>query len=263
MEEEKPDAVLIGEVWEDGSNKIAYDRRRRYLLGRETHGLMNYPFRTAAIDWLLGGDAAAFRERMEELRENYPSPAFYSAMNFLGTHDTARILTLLAGEPVPESKSQRAAACLSPAGYRRAAARLRLGALLLYAFPGSPTVYYGDEAGMQGYEDPLNRRTYPWGREDGALLAWYQRLGQVRRERPSLQTGRLRYLFAQGGGLVLERRTEGDVTVAALNAGEEALDLTLPWVGTMATDAMTGQQFLAVEGRVHLTLPPMGGVLLV
>lgn len=263
MEEEKPDAVLIGEVWEDGSNKIAYDRRRRYLLGRETHGLMNYPFRTAAIDWLLGGDAAAFRERMEELRENYPSPAFYSAMNFLGTHDTARILTLLAGEPVPESRSQRAAACLSPAGYRRAAARLRLGALLLYAFPGSPTVYYGDEAGMQGYEDPLNRRTYPWGREDAALLAWYRRLGQVRRERPSLQTGSLRYLFAQEGGLVLERRTEGDVTVAALNAGEEALELTLPWAGAVAEDAMTGQQFLAVEGRVHLTLPPMGGVLLV
>ena len=224
---------------------------------------MNYPFRTAAIDWLLGGDAAAFRERMEELRENYPSPAFYCAMNFLGTHDTARILTLLAGEPVPESKSQRAAACLSPTGYRRAAARLRLGALLLYAFPGSPTVYYGDEAGMQGYEDPLNRRTYPWGREDTALLAWYRRLGQVRRERPSLQTGSLRYLFAQGSGLVLERRAERDVTVAALNAGEEALELTLPWVGAVATDTMSGQQFLAVEGRVHLTLPPMAGVLLV
>lgn len=99
---------------------------------------------------------------------------------------------------MPESKSQRAAACLSPAGYRRAAARLRLGALLLYAFPGSPTVYYGDEAGMQGYEDPLNRRTYPWGREDAALLAWYRRLGQVRRERPSLQTGSLRYLLPKG-----------------------------------------------------------------
>ena len=263
MDAEKPGGYLLGEVWEDGSNKIAYDRRRRYLLGRETHGLMNYPFRTAAIDWLLGGDAAAFRERMEELRENYPSPAFYSAMNFLGTHDTARVLTLLAGEPVPESRSQRAAACLSPAGYRQAAARLRLGALLLYAFPGSPTVYYGDEAGMQGYEDPLNRRTYPWGREDAALLAWYRQLGQVRRERPSLQTGSLRYLFAQGGGLVLERRAEKDVTVAALNAGEEALELTLPWAGAVATDAMSGQQFLAVEGRVHLTLPPMAGVLLV
>ena len=263
MEEEKPGAVLIGEVWEDGSNKIAYDRRRRYLLGRETHGLMNYPFRTAALAWLLGGDAGAFREIMEEIREHYPSPAFYSAMNFLGTHDTPRILTLLGGEPVPESKEARAEARLSPAGYRLARQRLMLGALLLYAFPGSPTVYYGDEAGMQGYEDPLNRRTYPWGQEDESLLAWYRRLGQLRRERLSLQVGKIRYLYAAGGGLVLERRAEAEVTVAALNAGAEDMESAIPWAGALATDAMTGQQFLAADGIVRLTLPGRSGVLLI
>ena len=263
MEEEKPGAVLIGEVWEDGSNKIAYDRRRRYLLGRETHGLMNYPFRTAALAWLLGGDAGAFRESMEEIREHYPSPAFYSAMNFLGTHDTPRILTLLGGEPVPESKEARAEARLSSAGYRLARQRLMLGALLLYAFPGSPTVYYGDEAGMQGYEDPLNRRTYPWGQEDESLSAWYRRLGQLRRERLSLQVGKIRYLYAAGGGLVLERRAEAEVTVAALNAGAEDLESAIPWAGALATDAMTGQQFLAADGIVRLTLPGRSGVLLI
>ena len=263
MEEEKPGAVLIGEVWEDGSNKIAYDRRRRYLLGRETHGLMNYPFRTAALAWLLGGDAGAFRESMEEIREHYPSPAFYSAMNFLGTHDTPRILTLLGGDPVPESKEARAEARLSTASYRLARQRLMLGTLLLYAFPGSPTVYYGDEAGMQGYEDPLNRRTYPWGQEDESLLAWYRRLGQLRRERLSLQVGKIRYLYAAGGGLVLERRAEAEVTVAALNAGAEDLESAIPWAGALATDAMTGQQFLAAEGIVRLTLPGRSGVLLI
>lgn len=263
MEEEKPGAVLIGEVWEDGSNKIAYDRRRRYLLGRETHGLMNYPFRTAALTWLLGGDAGAFRESMEEIREHYPSPAFYSAMNFLGTHDTPRILTLLGGEPVPESKEARAEAHLSPAEYRLARQRLMLGTLLLYAFPGSPTVYYGDEAGMQGYEDPLNRRTYPWGQEDESLLAWYRRLGQLRRERLSLQVGKIRYLYAAGGGLVLERRAEAEVTVAALNAGAEDLESAIPWASALATDAMTGQQFLAADGIVRLTLPGRSGVLLI
>ena len=263
MEEEKPGAVLIGEVWEDGSNKIAYDRRRRYLLGRETHGLMNYPFRTAALAWLLGGDAGAFRESMEEIREHYPSPAFYSAMNFLGTHDTPRILTLLGGEPVPESKEARAETRLSPAGYRLARQRLMLGTLLLYAFPGSPTVYYGDEAGMQGYEDPLNRRTYPWGQEDESLSAWYRRLGQLRRERLSLQVGQIRYLYAAGGGLVLERRAEAEVTVAALNAGAEDLEPAIPWAGALATDAMTGQQFLAADGIVRLTLPGRSGVLLI
>ena len=229
MEEEKSDALLIGEVWEDGSNKIAYDRRRRYLLGSETHGLMNYPFRTAALQWLCGGDASDFRESMETLRENYPPDAYYSAMNFLSTHDTPRILTLLGGEPVPEDKPGRAAARLSPAGYELARRRLMLGAMLLYAFPGSPTVSYGDEAGVQGYEDPLNRRTYPWGQEDERLLAWYRKLGALRCSRPSLQQGGISYPLAAGGGLAVRRCCGSEVTVAVMNAGAESLGVHLPW----------------------------------
>ena len=263
MDAEKPDCLLLGEVWEDGSNKIAYDRRRKYLLGRETHGLMNYPFRTAALDWLCGGDAAAFRESMEQLRENYPSPAFYSAMNFLSTHDTPRILTLLGGEPTPADKAERAAAQLSPAGRELARRRLMLGALLLYAFPGSPTVYYGDEAGMEGYEDPLNRRTFPWGQEDEGLLRWYRRLGQLRGGRLSLQQGDICYLYADGSGLALRRQWDGEVTTAAMNSGKEPLTMTLSWPHPIATDAMTGQQFLADHGAVRLILPPVSGVLLV
>ena len=263
MDAEKPDCLLLGEVWEDGSNKIAYDRRRKYLLGRETHGLMNYPFRTAALDWLCGGDAAAFRESMEQLRENYPSPAFYSAMNFLSTHDTPRILTLLGGEPTPADKAERAAARLSPAGRELARRRLMLGALLLYTFPGSPTVYYGDEAGMEGYEDPLNRRTFPWGQEDEGLLRWYRRLGQLRGGRPSLQRGDICYLYADGSGLALRRQWDSEVTTAAMNSGKEPLTMTLSWPHPIATDAMTGQQFLADHGTVRLILPPVSGVLLV
>ncbi len=263
MDAEKPDCLLLGEVWEDGSNKIAYDRRRKYLLGRETHGLMNYPFRTAALDWLCGGDAAAFRESMEQLRENYPSPAFYSAMNFLSTHDTPRILTLLGGEPTPADKAERAAAQLSPAGRELARRRLMLGALLLYTFPGSPTVYYGDEAGMEGYEDPLNRRAFPWGAEDEELLRWYRKLGQLRGGRPSLQRGDICYLYADGSGLALRRQWDSEVTTAAMNSGKEPLTMTLSWPHPIATDAMTGQQFLADHGTVRLILPPVSGVLLV
>ena len=263
MEEEKCDALLIGEVREDGSNKIAYDRRRRYLLGSETHGLMNYPFRTAALQWLCGGDASDFRESMETLRENYPPDAYYSAMNFLSTHDTPRILTLLGGEPVPEDKPGRAAARLSPAGYELARRRLMVGAMLLYAFPGSPTVYYGDEAGVQGYEDPLNRRTYPWGQEDERLLAWYRKLGALRCSRPSLQQGGISYPLAAGGGLAVRRCCGSEVTVAVMNAGAESLEVHLPWSGTIATDAMTGQQFLTEGGVLRLSLPGISGVLLI
>ncbi len=229
IEDEKPDGYLLGEVWEDGSNKVAYSQRRRYLLGRETHGLMNYPLRTALLRWLGGGDAAEFRESMETLRANYPPAAFYGAMNFLGTHDTPRILTLLGAEHIPAAKEERAAYALSPAQLARGKARLRLAGMLLYGFPGSPTLFYGDEAGMQGFEDPLNRGTYPWGREDTGLLDFFRALGRLRKERRSLQSGSLTYIYAQGGGLVITREHEGETTMVALNAGDEALTLTLPW----------------------------------
>lgn len=263
MESEKPDSFLLGEVWEDGSNKIAYSHRRRYLLGRETHGLMNYPFRTAALAWLRGGDASDFRRDMEEIRENYPPAAFHSGLNILGTHDTPRLLTMLGAARTPESKDDRAAYRLSPEELDMGLARLRLGALLLYSFPGSPTVFYGDEAGMQGFEDPLNRGTYPWGQEDSSLLVYFCQLGTLRKQRLSLQCGDISYLYAVGGGLVLRRQSGDEVTVAAMNAGMQPLELSIPWAGALAKDAMTGQQFFARNGMLRLTLPPVGGVLLV
>lgn len=263
IEDEKPDGYLLGEVWEDGSNKVAYSQRRRYLLGRETHGLMNYPLRTALLRWLGGGDAAEFRESMETLRANYPPTAFYGAMNFLGTHDTPRILTLLGAEHIPAAKEERAAFALSPAQLARGRAKLRLAGMLLYGFPGSPTLFYGDEAGMQGFEDPLNRGTYPWGREDTGLLDFFRALGRLRKERRSLQSGSLTYIYAQGGGLVITREHEGETTMVALNAGDEALTLTLPWPRGTAEDGLTGQRFLAVNGQLRLSLPPLDGVVLI
>ena len=263
IEDEKPDGYLLGEVWEDGSNKVAYSQRRRYLLGRETHGLMNYPLRTALLRWLGGGDAAEFRESMETLRANYPPAAFYGAMNFLGTHDTPRILTLLGAEHIPAAKEERAAFALSPAQLARGRAKLRLAGMLLYGFPGSPTLFYGDEAGMQGFEDPLNRGTYPWGQEDTGLLDFFCALGRLRKERRSLQSGSLTYIYAQGGGLVITREHEGETTMVALNAGNEALTLTLPWPRGTAEDGLTGQRFLAVNGQLRLSLPPLDGVVLI
>lgn len=264
LQEESSDNYLLGEVWEDGSNKIAYSRRRRYLLGSETHGLMNYPFRTAAIEWLLGGDAAHFRDVMETLRENYPPAAFYGSMNFLGTHDTPRILTLLGvctDAPVA-TRDQRVAYRLSPDELSLGLMRLRLGAILLYTFPGSPTVFYGDEVGMQGFEDPFNRGTFPWGQENFTLLAFYQKLGKLRKERISLQRGDISYLCAQDGALLFQRKGGEQVTIIALNAGTEPVTLSFPFSGALVTDALSEQRFLCRGGSVCLTLPPLDGMIL-
>ena len=263
MDQEKPDSFLLGEVWEDGSNKIAYSRRRRYLLGRETHGLMNYPLRTATLDYIRGGSAAAFRDTMEEQRENYPPAAFHSGLNILGTHDTPRILTLLGADAIPDSKEARAAYHLSPENRRLAVRRLTLAAMLLYTFPGSPTLDYGDEAGMEGFEDPMNRRGYPWGREDQRLLALYRTLGRLRKERRSLQSGDITYLTADGGLLIYCRTLDGERTYTALNTGDTTRTVTLPWENDFATDAVSMQRFWVRNGTLRIDLPPCDGVVLI
>ena len=262
MEEEKADAFLLGEVWEDGSNKIAYSKRRRYLLGRETHGLMNYPLRTATLRYLRGGRAEDFREAMETVRENYPKPAFYSGLNILGTHDTPRILTALGEDGVPSDKLERAAYRLSPERLELAMARLKMAALLLYAFPGSPTLYYGDEAGMEGFEDPMNRRTFPWGRENQELQTLFKALGALREARPSLRQGDIRYIGAEGAILVFERTLDGERTVIALNAGDTEWEIELPWETAFAKELLSFQNFWARDGRIRLSLPPRSGVIL-
>ena len=261
MEETKPGSVLLGEVWEDGTTKIAYSQRRRYLLGRETHSLMNYPFRAAALLYLRGGDAAEFCESMETIRENYPAPAFTSAMNFLGTHDTARVLSLLGEAQSPATKAERAVFRLSPEEERLGKERWKLAAALLYAFPGSPMLYYGDEAGAQGLEDPFCRGCYPWGQEDGELLAWFRLLGRLRK-RPSLRRGDLTWLYAGGPLLAFRRQTEEETTVAVFNADGSTHPLTLPWEGLEARDLLSGQCFAAWDGRVELQLPPRTALLL-
>ncbi|MBQ9459473.1 MAG: alpha-glucosidase C-terminal domain-containing protein [Oscillospiraceae bacterium] len=264
MEQDFPDAYLLGEVWEDGSNKIAYSTRRKYLLGRQTHGLMNYPFRNALLGYLLGGRAEDFREAMETLRENYPPAAFYGAMNFLGTHDTPRILTVLGYRGTwPQSREERARIALNAAERFRAVKLLKLAALVMFAFPGSPTIYYGDEAGMQGFEDPFNRATYPWGREDHELISFFARLGALRLERASLQSGGVEYVAAQGPVLAFCRREGSEVSLAVCNAGDKEERLTLPWHGDAALDALTGERFRAFGGLLHLTLEPTDGALLI
>jgi glycosidase len=262
---EKPDAVVIGEVWEDASTKISYDCRRRYLLGRELDGVMNYPLRDALLGYLLGGDAARFRDELETLRENYPKPAFYSLMNILGTHDTPRALTVLGAEG-PEyqlPRGERAAFRLPPEARARAVRRLKIAALLQFSFPGSPCVYYGDEAGLEGFEDPFNRRGFPWGREEPELVSWYARLGALRNRSQALQAGDLEYLRAEGRILAFARTAGGERAVALANAGPEPAVFTTPWKGQTAADAMTGVRYPVKEGTLTVELPALTGMLLV
>lgn len=167
------DPVLIGEVWEDASNKISYSVRREYLMGRELHGVMNYPFKEAILRYLTRQIRAEDIYRiMMSLKENYPREAFYASFNFLGTHDTPRVRTEL-GET----------------------GKLRLAAVMLMTLPGVPCIYYGDEAGLTGERDPYNRATYPWGREDPEIMAIYRGAIALRKSSKAFTEGEFRPFF--------------------------------------------------------------------
>ena len=259
---EKPDAVIIGEVWEDGSTKVAYGVRRKHILGGHCDGLMNYPLRSAILSFFQGGGGEAFVKGMETIRENYPAFAFYSSMNSLDTHDTPRFLTLLGagGEYRDQSREWRAGFTLSPKQLNRGRKLLKAAALLLFCFPGSPTVYYGDEVGMEGFEDPFNRQTYPWGYEDQELLEWYRALGRLRGQRPALRRGGIRYVCGRGPLLAFVRESEEERLLCAFNAGKEKQTFV---VEEERLCPVLGQVEAAqVDGVCEITLPPRSGAVL-
>ncbi|MFW5999696.1 MAG: 4-alpha-glucanotransferase [Halanaerobiaceae bacterium] len=181
LKEQNPDSVLLGEVWEDASNKISYDRRRSYLLGGELDATTGYPFRRVALDFIRGKkDSEAVHRNLKTLQENYPETHFHSQVTLLGSHDVPRILTELRdiyGEKAEE--------------------KLKLLVLWQMTFPGSPLIYYGDEAGVTGGEDPENRKTYPWGNENEDLLEWYRELTALRTYFDLFQNGEWHSLFPE------------------------------------------------------------------
>ncbi len=206
IREIKPDALLIGEVWEDASNKYAYGIRRRYFVDGVLDSCMNYPFRTAIVDFIRDrDDGRAFRERIMTVAENYPPQVLACNMNLLGTHDTMRILTALVDD-FDGTRAEKARRKLSPSQRVLARERLLMASFLQYMLPGAPSVYYGDEALMEGYKDPFNRRTYPWGREDLELIKHFRQLGAVRKERAVLRTGNISFFHAGDGILGFSRK---------------------------------------------------------
>ena len=205
----KPDALLMGEVWEDASSKIAYGRRRTYFTNGELDSIMNYPFRTAIINFMRGWDGgAALRETVMSIAENYPPQVLACSMNLLGTHDTPRILTALVDD-FDGPREEKAARHLSRHQMEVARERLLMASFLQFTLPGSPCIYYGDEASMEGYKDPFNRRPFPWGREDRELQEHYSRLGRLRKDQIALRLGDIQFFQAADKHLGFTRSYEG------------------------------------------------------
>ncbi len=229
VKSEDPQALILGEVWEDASNKISYDVRRQYLQGYELDSVMNYPLKNAIIHFARTGRTDELRETIAMLRDNYPKQTLDCLMNILGTHDTPRILTVMGGKQCAD-KEEMARTALSEDERNRAERLVRLAAVLQYTLPGVPCIYYGDEVGMEGYMDPFCRGCFPWDKQEGSLSAFYRRLGEIRTElapRPFID-GEYEELFADAGCLVFARSTKEQSVYVYCNPSTNRYTLHLP-----------------------------------
>ncbi len=239
---EKADAMILGEVWEDASNKISYGNRRRYLLGGQLDSVMNYPFRNAILHFVISGEAERFFPLVLSVLEHYPPGTIHTLLNPLGTHDTVRVLTELGGV-APDPVARRSPPLTAP--QREHALRLlRLAAVLQYCLPGNPCVYYGDEAGLEGGADPFNRGCYPWGEEDEALLMFYRSLGGLRKEHTVLRDGVFTHLSAAQGCIAFARESEDERLLLLCNRNPHPISYHLPtrWQSAAPVAPFTREQ---------------------
>lgn len=218
------DAVVIGEVWEDASNKIAYSTRRKYFQGEELDSVMNYPLKDAIINFVVSGNTSLLRRTVGMLLDHYPKCVLDSLMNILGTHDTVRVLTALGGV-CAYNKEEMAVLKLSAEQRAAATERLKIAAILLYTFFGVPCIYYGDEIGMEGYSDPFCRKPFAWDLIDEDILSHYRWLGELRSRYTVFRDGDYRELYHDDNCIVFERRKGKEAVITVANLGNNKYTL--------------------------------------
>ena len=205
------DAPIIGEVWEDAVIKRSYGARRGYALGSALDSVMNYPLRSAVLKFMHGRiDAYDLRDFLIGQQMNYPKPLYYSLMNLLGSHDVARLRNALATEKDLRrlSREEQMSVVFTPEAMDEALILERVCATLQFSLPGVPSIYYGDEQGMEGIGDPFNRRPFTEG--DRCLHDYYAELGRLRNSAPALSVGQA--VFAADSAdvlLILRYITDG------------------------------------------------------
>ena len=238
----EPDCYIVGEIWTEAAH---------YLDGDRFDAVMNYPFRTAAIEFLgkpegQGIDAEAFDRLLGRLRACYPEPALRVQFNLLGSHDTERLKTAAGGE----------------------AQRVKLLMSLAFAYPGAPALYYGDEVGLEGGKDPGCRGTYPWdeARQDRGIRDHVSRLARARAAEPALRRGSFLPLLAEGRQYAFARQPEsgepGRSVVVVLNASSReaaiAVSVSDPWPRACAARDLLGPREAPIrQGRLEARLGPL------
>lgn len=251
VKDENSDAVIIGEVWEDATTKLAYGERRRYLLGEQLDSVMNYPFADAVLNFVKFANADAFIDSVMSIIEKYPPQVTNVLMNLIGTHDTERAITRLAGENCEGYGRhwQHEHNKLSDYDYYRGVSMMKIASLIQYTLPGVPSLYYGDEIGMQGMKDPFNRACMDWYEPNTELHRWYKRLGEIRRGCKAFERGSFVPVYCSYKTVVYLRSGDNNEVLVAVNLDENAVDIN---VGSRWDNAYYFFESTVQNGNLHL-----------
>ncbi len=236
------EAFIVGEVWENASNKFSYGILKKYFLGNQLDSVTNYPLKDAIIDYVRTGDCSILNYTINYIIEKYPPQTISCLMNILGTHDTARILTVLGSEKTPESRIERAEYRLNDEEKRKGIQLLKIASLLQFTLPGIPCIYYGDEAGVEGFEDPFNRACFPWGNENAEILAHYKFLS-VLRESKLFANGKYKNVINDKEVFAFERYDECERIIIAANMSEEDVTLNIAESMVQHSSGKVGRTF--------------------
>lgn len=221
------DSLIIGEVWEDASNKYSYDKLKEYFCGKQLDSVTNYPLRYGIIEYVKNKDCTLLYIAMNKIMETYPFHTVSCLMNILGTHDTERILTILGSSTVPQTKNEMAESKLSNKELSQGIKLLKIAVLLQMTLPGIPCIYYGDEVGMEGWKDPFNRKCYPWKNENKEILDYYMFITKFRKQNNILATGKYKCLIHDRGVFVFQRYDDNEKLIIAVNLSNKEIVLKL------------------------------------
>ena len=228
VKEESPDNLLMGEVWDDPTNKYDYGQLMEYFWGEELDCTMNYPFRAAVLPFVTGNmNAQEFVRRFMSIAENYPPENFYASLNLIGSHDRERVMNILGGYPMARYGFDHETVYhdLTWEEYELGRKRYKMLSILQYCLPGVPDIYYGDETGVQGGSDPDCRRTYPWGHEDMDLVEHFRWLGDFYHKHPCLKDGGFKLSAINDDVLALERYNDDELVLVLINRSDRFMDV--------------------------------------
>lgn len=243
VKSKNPQALVLGEVWEDATTKRGFGQLRKYLWGDQLDSVMNYPFKEAVMNFISSADGDGFLRSVGMIIDHYPKSALDVTMNFLSTHDVERAITRLGGKPIFHgTKEEQADGTLTYEEYTNGKEKLKAAFAILFFLPGVPCIYYGDEIGMSGYRDPFNRRCMDWEKPDMDLLGFVTELCKIRNGHTQFSEGSCRMSFKNN---ILRIHREN--ILVAINVGQSASDICDEGEVLMGSRLMGRYGFVLIE----------------